>query len=124
MNEPAFPVPMIALTQEGEHPDVRYSGQSGMTLLDYFAAHATDADLEPHLPTTPVEAAQRIIASGIDPDKTPLWKIWGELRVRARWAHAAEMLRQRDVMMGGETDEQKEARQREEMLTAMGRAGV
>ena len=40
MNEPAFPVPMIALTQEGEHPEVRYSGQSGMTLRDYFAAAA------------------------------------------------------------------------------------
>jgi len=122
MNEPAFPVPMIPIDRTGGHTEVRCLG---MTMLDYFAAHASEADLEPYLPKW-ADVFQYAMDVGIDIGaKATAAEIKAQLRVRARWAHAAEMLRQRHEVLGrGEAERKEEERKREELLSAMGRSGI
>ena len=76
---PAFPV------STGHHPDTMMKDpRIGMTLRDYFAAHASEQDIAEFLPQTIPEARQFRCHHGYSP--TRQW---------ARYQHADWMLAER-----------------------------
>ena len=71
-NPPAFPRPFSGTTQYA---------QDGMTLRDYFAAKASEADIAEYMPQTMGEAK-------FHPNRTRQW---------ARYQHADAMLKAREA---------------------------
>jgi hypothetical protein len=64
--------------------------QPGLSLRDYFAAAATEIDIEEHLPRTRGEESELFKADGVK--RTRVW---------ARYRHADLMLAERDKTNGG-----------------------
>lgn len=92
---PAFPIPLL----EGE----TFKGNAnGMSLRDYFAAAATDADIAQWIPDTMGQAIQLAVELEIDQ------KNWADacsrLRCWARYKHADAMLRERNRGAALDTD--------------------
>jgi hypothetical protein len=84
---PAFPIPPVGT---GDPRDGMAGGSSGMSLRDYFAAAATEIDIEELLPSTRGEASELFKADGIK--RTRLW---------ARYRHADLMIAERAKTNGG-----------------------
>ena len=78
---PAFPIPAVGT---GDPRDGMTVGASGMTLRDYFAAAATEKDIQEFIPATCGEADQFRQKHGFLPSRQ-----W------ARYCHADAMLKAR-----------------------------
>jgi hypothetical protein len=85
---PAFPVPGYQTSDGGVI--LHHEGSPGMTLRDYFAVAATEADIEERLPRTCGEASELFKADGIK--RTRVW---------ARYRHADLMIAERTKANGG-----------------------
>lgn len=85
---PAFPlcVPRVPGVQEGGHV-------FGMTLRDYFAAHATDTDIASMRDKVPMTERVLEYAFGSKRAELCLPENWRQI---ARWLHADAMLAERD----------------------------
>ncbi len=87
---PAFPCEQSE-TQNGQW---NQSFEPGMTLLDYFAAHASEDDIQSVKPRIPDE--RRIVEFG-DGRKGPIYTAPENWRQIARYLHAQAMLKAREA---------------------------
>jgi hypothetical protein len=78
---PAFPRAPFTYTDNNNGLDWAVREQSGMTLRDYFAAKASEADIAEYMPKTVGEAT-------LQPYRTRQW---------ARYKHADAMLKAREA---------------------------
>jgi len=79
---PASPVPN----------DANVNGQTGKSLRDYFAAHATDDDISAWIPSTTGDCWELCESIGISTGEK--WR--PRLRCWARYQHSDTMLRERE----------------------------
>ena len=89
MSEPAFRVPMLQCDNNYGYMPVRYSG---MTMRDYFAAHATESDLDSYIPQTVSDVLGIAEERGLDVSYSLFLQT---LRAEARFAFADDMIRAR-----------------------------
>lgn len=69
---------------------------TGMTLRDYFAVHASDEDVACYMPDTMGEAIEEANEEGIRFENMTPSALNRWLRVRARYPHADNMLAERN----------------------------